>query len=171
MSRRSTPRAVRRRPAPRRRSRTPSLADTSSWWVSTSAAARRKPWPPGSRMPRLRSFRRRWSELGVDALVKAIRGEKVEFADRLRGRPGHQGQHGQVQVGRPGAGGTPALALPRPDANQRAQFHLQSAHVEVKRFSENPFTGAKAKVMMEKSPSINDVARMAGVSPALSRTC
>ena len=70
---------------------------------------------------------------------------KGGIADRLRGRPGHQGQHGQVQVGRPRAGGTPALTLPRPDANQRARFHLQSAHVEVKRFSENPFTGAKAR--------------------------
>ena len=64
-------------------------------------------------------FPAKMSELGVDALVKAIRGEKVESLIDSGRRPGHQGQHGQVQVGRPGAGGTPALTLPRPDANQR----------------------------------------------------
>ena len=36
-------------------------------------------------------FPTKMAELGVDALVKAIRGEKVEVADRLRRRAGDQG--------------------------------------------------------------------------------
>ena len=47
-------------------------------------------------------FPAKMAELGVDALVKAIHGEKVEFAHRLGRRTGHAQEHGQVQMRRPG---------------------------------------------------------------------
>ena len=50
----------------------------SSWSASTSAAARRKPWRPGSEDASVAQFPAKMAELGVDALVKAIHGEKVE---------------------------------------------------------------------------------------------
>ena len=56
----------------------------SSWSASTSAAARRKRSTAGIEDATVAQFPTKMAELGVDALVKAIRGEKVEVADRLR---------------------------------------------------------------------------------------
>ena len=43
-------------------------------------------------------FPTKMAELGVDALVKAIRGEKVESLIELGRSLGHQGQHGEFLV-------------------------------------------------------------------------
>ena len=43
-------------------------------------------------------FPAKMAELGVDALVKAIRGEQVESLIELGRRPGHEGQHGGLPV-------------------------------------------------------------------------
>ena len=55
-------------------------------------------------------FPTKMAELGVDALVRSIRGEEVELADRLRRRSRDQGQHGRISVGQ----GGPAVASAPP---------------------------------------------------------
>ncbi len=54
-------------------------------------------------------FPAKMAELGVDALVKAIRGEQVESLIDFGCRPGHQGQHGRSSSKRPRG---PALRRP-----------------------------------------------------------
>ena len=49
-------------------------------------------------------FPTKMAELGVDALVKAIRGEQVELLIDSGSRAGDQRQHGRVPVGQGGAG-------------------------------------------------------------------
>ena len=56
-------------------------------------------------------FPAKMSELGSGRSREGDSRRKGGIADRFRGRAGHKGQHGQVQVGRPRVGGAPALTL------------------------------------------------------------
>ena len=72
-------------------------------------------------------FPSKMAELGVDALVKAIRGETVESLIEFRSRPGHQGQHGAIQVSdrRAGKRAGPPSKIDR----KRRDVHLMDALV------------------------------------------
>ena len=64
-------------------------------------------------------FPAKMSELGVDALVKAVHGETVPSLIDSGRCPGHQGQHGQLQVRRPRAGPHAGPHPSTPTAYQR----------------------------------------------------
>ena len=64
-------------------------------------------------------FPAKMSELGVDALVKAVHGETVPSLIDFGRRLGHQGQHGQVQIRRPRAGPHAGPRPSTPTAYQR----------------------------------------------------
>ena len=71
--------AVRRPPARRRRSPMPASPTTrSSWSASTPAAARLEAIKSGAEDATVAQFPAKMGELGIDTVVKAIRGEKVE---------------------------------------------------------------------------------------------
>ena len=76
------------------------------------------------------------AELGVDALVKAIRGEKVESLIDSGRRAGHQGQHGRVPVG-PRRGPAPVRPSP-PHPPRRAGQASQVRTVDSPRLPASP---------------------------------